>query len=278
MLKEMFKPHNCIIYILTFLVSMVEIQNEVLPFGLSILAACMGSTVPLFMVYIVSFISTAIFHGTAGLATYFYTSIIFFLLVFFFKPKVILEDRNEIFKVGSRIFLASFIYSLIKNIRGVFLVYDVFLGFIIAALTYVFYKIFVNGIVVIRDFGEKEKRAFTVEEMIAASIIVAIAISVFHNVNLWGLSISNILIVFLVMCLGWKCGMLVGATSGVSIGLALTLIGNFTTLQLLVFAVAGVLAGALSKFGKIGVIVRICTWKRNTHIFINWKFEHDNLF
>jgi L-cysteine desulfidase len=114
--------------------------------------------------------------------------------------------------------------------------------------------------------------------MIAASIIVAIAISVFHNVNLWGLSISNILIVFLVMCLGWKCGMLVGATSGVSIGLALTLIGNFTTLQLLVFAVAGVLAGVLSKFGKIGVIIRICTWERNTHIFINWKFEHDNLF
>jgi len=61
MLKEIFKPHNCLIYIITFLVSMVEIKNEILPFGLAILAACMGSTVPLFMVYIVSFISTLIF-------------------------------------------------------------------------------------------------------------------------------------------------------------------------------------------------------------------------
>jgi stage II sporulation protein E len=253
MLKEMFKFHNCIIYILTFLVSIVQIKNEILPFGLAILAACMGSTVPIFMVYLTSFISTGIFHGLSGLASFFYTSLIFFLLVFMFKPKVSLDDRNEVFKVGSRLFIASFIYNLIKNIRGVFLIYDLFLGVIIAALTYVFYKIFVNGIVVIRDF--KEKRAFTVEEIIAASIILAVAISVFNNITIFSLSISNILIIFIVMCLGWKNGMLVGGTSGISIGLALTLIGNFNLLQLAVFAVAGILAGALNRFGKIGVVI-----------------------
>ena len=206
-LKEIFKPHNCFIYLLTFLVSIVSIKHEILPFGLAILAACMGGTVPIFVVYIVSIISTGIFHGLTGLASYFYTSLIFFLLVFLFKPKVSLDDRNEVFKVGPRIFAASFLYNLIKNIRGVFLVYDLFLGLIIAALTYTFYKIFVNGIVVIRDI--KEKKAFTVEELIAASIILAIAISVFHEVNIFSLSISNILIIFIVMCLGWKNGMLV---------------------------------------------------------------------
>lgn len=210
-LKEMFKLHNCIIYVLTFLVSMVSIKHEILPFGLAILAACMGGTVPIFMVYLVSIISTGIFQGTSGLASYFYTSVIFFLLVFIFKPKVSLDDRNEVFKVGSRLFWASFIYNLIKNIRGVFLVYDVFLGIIISALTYTFYKIFVNGIVVIRDF--KVKKAFTVEEVIAASIILAIAISVFHDVNIFSLSISNILIIFIVMCLGWKNGLLVRRNS-----------------------------------------------------------------
>ncbi|MCI8309848.1 MAG: hypothetical protein HFJ45_06710 [Clostridia bacterium] len=207
MLKEIFKPHNCIIYLLTFLVSMASIKREILPFGLAILAACMGSTVPIFMVYLVSGVSIAIFHGIDGFASYFYTSLIFFLLVFVFKPKVSLYDRNEIFKVGSRIFTASFIYNLIKNIRGVFLVYDLFLGIVIAALTYTFYKIFVNGIVVIRDF--KEKKAFTVEEVIAASIILAIAISAFNNIKVFSLSISNIIIIFIVMCLGWKSGMLV---------------------------------------------------------------------
>ena len=222
LLKEIFNPRHFLIYILTFLVSTVQIKNEILPFGLAILAACMGSTVPIFMIYVISLLATGIFHGGDGLASYFYTSIIFFALVFVFKPKVSLDDRNEIFKVGPRIFLSSFLYNLIKNIRGVFLIYDLFLGFIIAALTYTFYKIFVNGIVVIRDF--KEKKAFTVEEVIAASIISAIAIYAFKDVKIFELSISNILTIFIVMWLGWKNGMIVGGTCGLSVGLALTLV------------------------------------------------------
>lgn len=224
-LKELFTVHNVVIYILTFLVSMVSIKNEIIPFGLAILAACMGGTVPIFMVYIVSFISTWIFHGGDGLATFFGTSIIFFVLIFIFKPKVSLGERNEVLKVGTRLFFASFLYNLINNIRGVFLIYDLFLGLVIAALTYTFYKIFVNGIVVIRDWGEK--KAFTVEELIAASIIIAIAISVLKDVQIFSLSISNILIIFIILVLGWKNGMLIGGTAGLSIGLALTLVRKY---------------------------------------------------
>lgn len=252
-LKELFTLHNIIIYILTFLVSMVSIKNEIIPFGLAILAACMGGTVPIFMVYIISFISTWIFHGLTGLGTFFGTSVIFFILIFIFKPKISLDDRNEVLKVGSRLFLASFLYNFIDNIRGIFLIYDVFLGLVIAALTYTFYKIFVNGIVVIRDWGEK--KAFTVEELIAASIILSIAISVLKDVQVFSLSISNILIIFIILVLGWKNGILIGGTAGLSIGLALTLVGNITLLQLTVFAVSGILAGALNRFGKIGVII-----------------------
>ena len=224
-LKELFSIHNSIIYILTFLVSMVSIKNEIIPFGLAILAACMGGTVPIFIVYIVSFISTWIFHGGDGLATFFGTSIIFFVLIFIFKPNVSLDERNEVLKVGTRLFFASFLYNLINNIRGVFLIYDLFLGLVIAALTYTFYKIFVNGIVVIRDWGEK--KAFTVEELIAASIIIAIAISVLKDVQIFSLSISNILIIFIILVLGWKNGMLIGGTAGLSIGLALTLVRKY---------------------------------------------------
>ena len=252
LLKELFKPHNCIIYVLAFLVSIVEIKNEVLPFGLAIVGACMGSTIPIFMVYIVSILSALIFHGVAGFSSYFYTSLVFFLLIFVFKPKISVDDRNEVFKVGTRLFFAPFIYCLIKNIRGTFLAYDVFLGFVISALTYTFYKIFVNGIVVIRDFGKK--RAFTVEEIIASTIIFAIAISVFKDIEIFNLSITNILVIFLIMWLGWKNGMLVGGTTGLAIGASLALVGNINTFQVVVFAISGILAGIFSRFGKIGVI------------------------
>ena len=102
---------------------------------------------------------------------------------------------------------------------------------------------------------EQLKKAFTVEELIAAALIIAIALSVFQKVTVFSLSISNILIIFVIMTLGWKNGMLIGGTVGLSIGLALTLIGNFNLLQLTVFAVSGILAGTLSYFGKVGVII-----------------------
>ena len=250
--KELFKPHNCIIYILTFLVSIVEIKNQILPFGLAIVGACLGSTIPIFMVYVVSALSVLIFHGGAGFSSYFYTSLIFFLLIFVFKPKVSVDDRNEIFKVGTRLFFAPFIYFVIKNIRETFFIYDLFLGFVISALTYTFYKIFVNGVVVIRDFSKKQ--AFTVEEVIAATIIFAIAISVFQNIEIFNLNISVIIIIFLIMWLGWKNGMLVGGTAGLAIGTSLALVGNIDTFQILIFALSGILSGIFSRFGKIGVI------------------------
>ena len=56
------------------------------------------------------------------------------------------------------------------------------------------------------------------------------------------------------MWLGWKNGMLVGGTAGLAIGTSLALVGNVDTLQLLIYAISGILAGIFSRFGKIGVI------------------------
>lgn len=252
-LREMLKKENILICLLTFLVSSVSINTEIIPFGLAILAACMGTTVPVFMVFIVAMISTIIFHGVDGFSTFFYTTILFFLMNFMFKPKVSMEERNEIVLVGGKLFWSCFIYNLIQNIKDVFLMYDLFLGTLVAALTYVFYKIFVNGIAVIRDI--RTKKAFAIEEVIAATIILAIAISVFKDIKIFDLSISNIFIIFMILVLGLKNGMMLGGISGVSIGLALMLIGKGDMMLLSILAVSGVLAGFLNNFGKIGVVI-----------------------
>lgn len=244
LIKEVFKPRNCIIYFLTFLLSIVEIKNNILPFGLAIVGACLGSTIPIFMVYIVSLIAIAIFHSGIGFSSYFYTSLIFFLLLFFFKPKISIDDRNEVFKVGTRLFWASFIYYLIKSIKGTFLASNIFLGFIISLITYTFYKIFVNGIVVIRDFPRKE--AWTVEEVIAGSIIVAIAVSVFKNIEIFNISISYLLIIFLIVYIGFKNGTSFGGMTGLAIGASLSLISEIEIFQILVFISSGVLAGIVA--------------------------------
>ncbi len=162
--KEIFKIQNIIIYILTFLISMVSIRNEVLPFGLAIIAACLGTEIPIAMVFIVSGLSTIIFQGLSGFGVFFFTCLIYFLMILILKPKYSIEERNEIVKTGGKLFWSCFIVSFINNIRGSFLIYNLFMGIIISVLTYCFYKIFVNGIVVIRDFGTK--KAYTLEELI----------------------------------------------------------------------------------------------------------------
>lgn len=117
-----------------------------------------------------------------------------------------------------------------------FLVYDLLASFVFAILTYIFYKIFSNSITVIKDYGIKQ--AFTIEEVIGASLLVSIAVYSLNGLNVFGLSISNILSIMLVLFLGWKHGMLVGATGGITIGMVLGIIGSSSPVLVAAYAIS----------------------------------------
>lgn len=252
-LKEIFKPQNIVIYILTFLMSTLSIRNEIVPFGLAMVAAALSGTVPVIAVFVSAGMGTLIGNGLDAFGNFFIISIIYFLLILIFKPKVAVEERNEVLKTGGRIFIAYIIVEIFKNMQGVFLMYDLFISIISGAIIYVFYKIFVNGLIVIREF--KVKTAYTIEELIGTAVIFAIASLAFDKINILSLNISNIIIIFMIMVLGWKNGIMLGATAGISTGLALSLGSNANIFQICIFSVSGVLAGLLNKFGKIGVII-----------------------
>ena len=252
-LKEIFRYQNIIIYVLTFLLSTLSIKGEVVPFGLAMVAACVGESVPLIGVFISATIGTLIGNGLASTGNFLITIAVYFAFVLLFRGKVAVEERNEIVKTGGKLFAACFIISIIKSFIGVFLLYDVFMGAVSASLIYVFYKNIVNGLACIKDLNEK--KAFTIEELIAGIIIISLASSVFNDLNIFSLNISNIIIIFMIMVLGWKNGMLIGAVSGVSIGLAMSFLEGTSFVQISMFAISGILAGLLNRFGKIGVIV-----------------------
>ncbi len=252
-LKELFRYQNIIIYILTFLLSSLSIKGEIMPFGLAIMAACVGEGVPIIGVFIFAILGTSLGNGVQSLGDFIAVSIVYFILVLIFRAKVAVEERNEIVKTGGKVFFACFAVSLVKSFIGIFLLYDVFMGAISASIVYVFYKIFVNGLACIKNFNEK--KAFTIEELIASVLIISLASLAFNNVNIFSLNISNIIIIFMIMVLGWKNGMLVGAVSGISIGLAVSFIDSTSFVQISMFAISGILSGILNRFGKIGVII-----------------------
>ena len=183
--KQIFRYQNLIIYFITFLISTLSIKGEFSPFGLAIMAACVGETIPLIGVYIMAVTGTAIGSGLTGAGEFLIISIIYFILVLLFKTNVAIEERNEMMKTGGKIFTATLIFSIAKSFVNVFLLYDVFMGIISSALIYVFYKIFVNGLNFIKEFGIKE--AFALEELIAGAIIISLASLAFNSLNIFSL-------------------------------------------------------------------------------------------
>lgn len=254
--SEVIKPNNIIMYILSFMLSLVGIGGSFSLFSISILGACFSSSIPLLGVVIVSLIGNIIKFGVGGGLEYFLTSLVFFISLFIIKPKYNGEERNEKIKVDKNMFIAVFIIQIIKALFSTLTFYDILLSITYTIITIAFYKIFANSISVIENFGEK--KAFSIEEVIGTSLLLAIAVSAFSDLSILGFSIRNVLSIFIVLILGWKNGVLVGATSGVTIGVTLGIITGGEPIIIAAYAISGMVAGFLNRFGRIGVIVGFC--------------------
>lgn len=255
-IAKIFTVQNICVYILTFMISMVGFgTNEgwkTAPFGLAMVAACISAGLPMVMVYIAGMLGTAIKFGGQATLIYIFTSIVLLMMVLIKKP-VKNEDEAEKTHLGAYLFLSTFAVQLICTlIKGMY-IYDILVAITLSVAGYIFYKIFVNSINVISEYGIK--KVFSVEEVIGASLLVAIAVSALGQTSIMTFNIRNILCIFMVLVLGWRNGVLVGGVSGITVGIVLGIIGDGTPTVIAVYAISGMIAGLLNRCGKIGVIV-----------------------
>ena len=256
-LKRLFAKQNIVLYIVTFMISMVGFDNNSLifslvPFGLAIIAAALSNDRPIGIMYILSLIGTFISFGFTNLLVYFITSLLLFISILVIRPRL-QENVNEKKKIGAHLFFSVLIVQIVPMFFRTFYVFDLMTSIMLGMTTYIFYKIFVNSITVIVDFGKR--RAFTIEEVVGTSLLLAIAITAFEDLSIFGFSIKNILSILIVLVLGWKNGILVGATGGITIGLVLGVITEAEPIMIAAYAISGLIAGLLNRFGRIGVIV-----------------------
>ncbi len=249
--KELISIQNVIIYILAFLVSTVTIKDGIAPFAFAFFVAACSSVIPAGPVLFSTALGVFISQGISGFLMYFLAVLIFLLSIVFFKP-YIQDDRNEIAKLGRNLIIASVIVQAIKIGLETVLIYNVVMAILNIIFTYVFYKIFVNSIGVLENIGLKS--AFTIEEIIGATIITAISAVALSGYKFFGISLANVISVLLILILAWKNGLLVGSTIGISLGLILGIVGAATPLQILAFAISGLLAGAVNRLGRVGVV------------------------
>jgi len=254
-IKSLVTGQSVFLWALAFMLSFVDgVGLNYSIFAIAIMAATISNGIPVGVLYVLTMIGTLIKFQTAGLLSYIFTTAIFIALILIFKPKkLMLEYENEKVKLGKYIFWAVFIGQAIKFIFQEFLIYDLLVSITSAMTTYIFYKIFSKSIIVINEITNK--KVFSIEEVIGATLLVSIAATCFGNMEIIGLQIGNIISILLVLVLGWKNGILIGTTSGVTVGVVLGIITESNPILIAVFAISGMLAGILSKFGKIGVIL-----------------------
>ena len=257
-IKRLFNKQHIILYIISFMISMVGFNSNqvifsIVPFGLSFIAAALSNMEPIGIMYLLSLIGTFLKFGTNNLLTYIVTSLVFFVFVLIFRPKIQESGVNEIRKIGVHLFFAVLLVQVVPMFFRTFIVFDLLASIMLAIATYIFYKIFVSSIVMIKQFGQK--KAFTIEEVMGTSLLLSISILAFGDLKIFGFSLTNILSILIVLILGWKNGILVGGTAGITIGVVLGIISNSEVTMIAVYALSGMIAGLLNRFGRIGVIV-----------------------
>ena len=253
MLKNLVNIKNMIIYIIAFMVSTIGMGQEVSPFSIAIVAASLAGGVPAIIVVIAGLIVNIIGVGAIGALNYVLIILMLLISMCIKPPKENDQYKNEQIQISGHVFVSIILVMIAKLILTKFTVADMILHVTLAVFSVVFYKIFVNSLVVIQEITEKN--AFSIEEVIGASLLVSIAFSAFGDFSILGLSIRNVLSILVVLILGWKNGVLVGTTAGVTIGVTLGIITQNEPIVVAVYAISGMISGLLNRFGKIGVIV-----------------------
>lgn len=253
-LKNTLTKQNILMYVISFMISMVSCGNEnIAPFGLAMFAAICSNGIPMGILYLVMIIGTFIGFGAQTTLAFILTTLAFVTMIIIFKPEYQEQDVNEKRKLGKYIFISTLIVQAGQMLFNGFLVYDLLASLLMSTTVYIFYKIFTNSIILVKDFDIKT--AFSIEEVIGASLMLSIAISAFGDISVFGLQIKNILNILIVLILGWKNGILIGATSGVTIGAVLGIIGTGSPEMIASYALSGLIAGIFSKLGRLGVII-----------------------
>lgn len=255
-LKGLFSLQSIALYIIAIMISMVGFRTEsfilsISPFAISFLAAMLSNRMPIGIVYILTLVGTFISFGANSLLIYFLTTLVFFIFVLMKRPTE-QEEVNEQKKVGIHLFLAVLLVQVVPMFFRNFYVYDLLTSIMLAISSYTFYKIFTNSILMIKEFGNK--KVFSIEEVMGTSLLLSISICALTDVSIFGYSLRNILSILIVLILGWKNGMLVGATGGITIGVVLGIIGDSEPIMVASYAISGLIAGIFYKLGKIGVI------------------------
>jgi stage II sporulation protein E len=237
---------NLVLFPTAFLLGKATLMGSLMPFGMPFYASTYGLNVNRLLVAAVIILGMI----AGGAKEQLYISVAAMLLFNVFN----ISFRKSKQKPGLRFAITGFFSIMIPEMVVVylqgFLLYDLlkalFHGFIVFTLTLVF-----RNFISIID-SSKGLRVFSNEELISVSIVMALALSGFAGIQILGFTIKNIMCVLVILLAAFKYGPGVGAASGVTVGLVVSMSDTATPLIIGSYALCGLLAGLFKSIGKAG--------------------------
>ena len=241
---------SIIFIILSFLLANQTFIGSISPFIFVLLGVASVFNVPLILVLVSSVISLAIQDIQAIMLAKLLSFFIAFTLL---TALVNIEGISRKYSVFIK-FIISFIgIDFIFNIiNGTFFT-DIFQNVGNILIVSILYFIFVAGLYVI--LNARKGYVFAKEESISMVIVLAMALTCFSNLSLFGYSIVNILILILILVYGWKNGAVSACSAGLIVGLLLTCIMDVSMSYVVALSFSGLIAGVFSKLGKVAIVI-----------------------
>lgn len=248
--KQRISLKNVFFVLLALLLSNQTFITDISPFSYVLFGVASVFNVPLILVLISSVISLAV----GGVSTGIFIKLLVFFVVFTFITAILnIEGVSRKYSVFIKFLIAYFIVDLIANFLNSTLITGLFGNIGSILIISILYFIFVAGIHVLLNITSGY--VHSKEETISMVIVLAMAMTVFANIDVFGYSIVNILILILILVYGWKNGSVYACAAGLVTGLFLSCIMDVSMSYVVALALSGLIAGVFSKLGKVAVII-----------------------
>lgn len=234
--------------IITAVLSLVSFNGEssVMPYVMLGLASTFS--MPLILVYLSSLVGMTVVGSDLNSYIIF---TIFFITFGVFTAVVNIEGISKKYVNMIKMIISMFV---VKFISSMFIIdislINVLNDTLIAASIFM---ALVAGIYVL--FNIRKDYVFSSEEIISMLILIALVISNLGFLTVYNISIANILVIMITMIYGWKSSNIMGAVSGLILGLIVSCVNDTNIIFALIVAFSGFIAGSLKKLGKIAIVV-----------------------
>lgn len=241
---------NVFFVILTMLLSNQTFITDISPFSYVLFGVASVFNVPLILVLISSVLSLVLGSVTTGI----FVKLLAFFTVFTFVTAILnIEGVSRKYSVFIKFIVSYLFIDIVSNFLNSTLITGLFENVGSILIISILYFIFVSGIHVLLNI--KKGYVHTKEETVSMIVVLAMSLTVFSNIDIFGYSIVNILIVALILIYGWKNGSVYACAAGLVTGLFLTCIMNVSMSYVVALAFSGLLAGIFNKLGKVSVVV-----------------------